>query len=172
MDFIYYLFFTENSLKILKLILMVGLILSSLSNVSILKNILDKDQTLTSLENKPEFIAIHTVDELNNFIASNTSKAVMLDFYADWCIACLEFEKFTFTDVEVGKLMEQYVLLKVDVTKNTEAHKKLLKEFELFGPPAIIFFDSSGNEIRQIRTIGFKNAEEFKKILQIGLKNE
>jgi len=47
-----------------------------------------------------------------------------------------------------------------------------LKEFELFGPPAIIFFDSSGNEIRQIRTIGFKNAEEFKKILQIGLKNE
>jgi thiol:disulfide interchange protein DsbD len=58
------------------------------------------------------------------------------------------------------------------VTKNTEAHKKLLKEFELFGPPAIIFFDSSGNEIRQIRTIGFKNAEEFKKILQIGLKNE
>lgn len=170
--FIYYLFFTENSLKILKLILMVGLILSSLSNVSILKNILDKEQTSMSLENKPEFIAIHTVDELNNFIASNTSKAVMLDFYADWCIACLEFEKFTFTDVEVGKLMEQYVLLKVDVTKNTEAHKKLLKEFELFGPPAIIFFDSSGNEIRQIRTIGFKNAEEFKKILQIGLKNE
>ena len=131
-----------------------------------------KDQDSLSIENKPKFIAINTVDELDNVITSNTSKPLMLDFYADWCIACLEFEKFTFTDTQVKKLMEQYTLLKVDVTNNTDDHKILMKKFELFGPPAIIFFNSSGNEIRQIRTIGFKNAKEFKKILQIGLSNE
>ena len=170
--FIYYLFFTSSNFKSLKVILVIGLILSTLSNMIILKNILMKDQDSLSIENKPKFIAINTVDELDNVITSNTSKPLMLDFYADWCIACLEFEKFTFTDTQVKKLMEQYTLLKVDVTNNTDDHKILMKKFELFGPPAIIFFNSSGNEIRQIRTIGFKNAKEFKKILQIGLSNE
>ena len=170
--FIYYLFFTSSNFKSFKVILIIGLIFSTLSNVIILKNILMNDQDLVSIENKPKFIAINTIDELDNVITSNTSKPLMLDFYADWCIACLEFEKFTFTDTEVKKLMEQYTLLKVDVTNNTDDHKILMKKFELFGPPAIIFFNSSGNEIRQIRTIGFKNAKEFKKILQIGLSNE
>jgi thiol:disulfide interchange protein DsbD len=96
----------------------------------------------------------------------------MLDFYADWCITCLEFEKFTFTNEQVRALMNEYVLLKVDVTNNTGSHKKLMREFEIFGPPAIIFFNSSGSEIRRIRTIGFKNAKDFKKILRIGLKHE
>lgn len=170
--FIYYLFFTSSNFKSFKVILIIGLIFSTLSNVIILKNILMNDQDLVSIENKPKFIAINTIDELDNVITSNTSKPLMLDFYADWCIACLEFEKFTFTDTEVKKLMEQYTLLKVDVTNNTDDHKILMKKFELFGPPAIIFFNSSGNEMRQIRTIGFKNAKEFKKILQIGLSNE
>ena len=61
---------------------------------------------LLSLEEKPEFITINSVDELNNIIASNETKPIMLDFYADWCVACLEFEKFTFTDKEVRAIDE------------------------------------------------------------------
>ena len=159
--FIYYLFFTSNNFKSLKVILIIGLILSTLSNMIILKNILMNDQDSISIENKPKFIAINTVDELDNFITSNSSKPIMLDFYADWCIACLEFEKFTFTDTEVKELMGQYTLLKVDVTNNTDDHKILMKKFELFGPPAIIFFNSASNEIRQIRTIGFKKCRRI-----------
>ena len=93
----------------------------------------------------------------------------IIDFYADWCVACLEFEKFTFTDKEVKAIMKQYILLKADVTNNNLNDKELMKKFNIFGPPAIIFFNSAGVEIRQIRTIGFKNPKEFKKILQIGL---
>ncbi len=99
----------------------------------------------------------------------NSEQPVLIDFYADWCVACLEFEKFTFTDKEVKAIMKQYILLKADVTNNNLNDKELMKKFNIFGPPAIIFFNNSGVEIRQIRTIGFKNAKEFKKILQIGL---
>lgn len=164
----YYLFFTENKIAILKIVLILGLLFSALFNIYHTKNYIDKDINLSSNE-KPEFIAITSVDQLNNIIASNKAKPIMLDFYADWCVACLEFEKFTFTDKEVNALMKQYILLKADVTGNNLNDKALMKEFNIFGPPAILFFDNAGNEVRQIRTIGFKNPKEFKKILQIGL---
>jgi len=170
--FIYYLFFTKNKIALVKIVLIASFLLSLFSNTFLAKNLLDKDKDLISFKSKPNFIVINTVDELNNLISTNNKKPIMLDFYADWCITCLEFEKFTFTNEQVRALMNEYVLLKVDVTNNTESHKKLMREFEIFGPPAIIFFNSSGSEIRRIRTIGFKNAKDFKKILRIGLKHE
>ena len=89
----------------------------------------------------------------------------MLDFYADWCVACLEYEKFTFNSPKVVSLLDKFELLQVDVTKNNKEHQILLQEFNLFGPPGIIFFDSEGIEIKELRTIGFKNATEFSSIL-------
>ena len=164
----YYLFFTENKIAIFKIVLILGLLISFLFNIFHTKNYIEKDMGLT-LDNKPEFIAINSLDQLNNIIASNKEKPIMLDFYADWCVACLEFEKFTFTDKEVSTLMEQYILLKADVTENNQNDKVLMKRFNIFGPPAILFFNNSGDEVKQIRTIGFKNSKDFKKILQIGL---
>jgi thiol:disulfide interchange protein DsbD len=164
----YYLFFTENKIAILKIVLILGLLFSVCFNIYHTKNYIDKDINLSSNE-KPEFIVINSVEQLDNIIASNKAKPIMLDFYADWCVACLEFEKFTFTDKEVNALMKQYILLKADVTGNNVNDKALMKEFNIFGPPAILFFDNAGNEVRKIRTIGFKNPKEFKKILQIGL---
>ena len=164
----YYLFFTENKIAIFKIVLILGLLISFLFNIFHTKNYIEKDMGLT-LDNKPEFIAINSLDQLNNIIASNKEKPIMLDFYADWCVACLEFEKFTFTDKEVNTLMQQYILLKADVTENNQNDKELMKRFNIFGPPAILFFNNSGDEVKQIRTIGFKNPKDFKKILQIGL---
>ena len=164
----YYLFFTENKIAIFKIVLILGLLISFLFNIFHTKNYIEKDMGLT-LDNKPEFIAINSLDQLNNIIASNKEKPIMLDFYADWCVACLEFEKFTFTDKEVSTLMEQYILLKADVTENNQNDKELMKRFNIYGPPAILFFNNSGDEVKQIRTIGFKNPKDFKKILQIGL---
>jgi thiol:disulfide interchange protein DsbD len=164
----YYLFFTENKIAIFKIVLILGLLISFLFNIFHTKNYIEKDMGLT-LDNKPEFIAINSLDQLNNIIASNNEKPIMLDFYADWCVACLEFEKFTFTDKEVSALMQQYILLKADVTENNQNDKELMKRFNIFGPPAILFFNNSGDEVKQIRTIGFKNSKDFKKILQIGL---
>ena len=164
----YYLFFTENKIAILKIVLILGLLFSVCFNIYHTKNYIDKDINLSSNE-KPKFIVINSVEQLDNIIASNKAKPVMLDFYADWCVACLEFEKFTFTDKEVNTLMQQYILLKADVTENNQNDKELMKRFNIFGPPAILFFNNSGDEVKQIRTIGFKNPKDFKKILQIGL---
>ena len=122
----YYLFFTENKIAILKIVLILGLLFSVCFNIYHTKNYIDKDINLSSNE-KPEFIAINSVDQLNNIIASNKAKPIMLDFYADWCVACLEFEKFTFTDKEVNALMQQYILLKADVTENNQNDKALMK---------------------------------------------
>lgn len=107
------------------------------------------------------FNRVKSVAELDNAIKAANGKFVMLDFYADWCTSCKEMEKLTFTDNNVKAALANTVLLQADVTDNTEDDQALLKRFGLFGPPGIIFFDKTGNEIRAIRTIGFQNAQRF-----------
>jgi thiol:disulfide interchange protein DsbD len=115
---------------------------------------------------KTEFKKIKTVEELDQALASAGGKIVMLDFYADWCVSCIEMEKLTFTDPKVKLVMDQMLLLQADVTANDADDKALLKRFGLFGPPGIIFFGREGQEILQARVIGFKTADYFLKLLQ------
>jgi thiol:disulfide interchange protein DsbD len=86
---------------------------------------------------------------------------VMLDFYADWCVACKEFEQFTFIDPRVQKLLQNAVLLQADVTQNGPDDTALLSRFGLFGPPGIIFYDPQGNEIPAATVIGYQDADKF-----------
>src|SRR5690625_4816847 len=112
-----------------------------------------------------QFERIETVDELEAALA-NTTQPVMLDFYADWCVSCIEMERFTFTDPVVAQQMQQMLLLQVDVTDHTEDDRALLKRFNLFGPPGIIFFDSQGQELADPRVIGFMAADQFSQVLE------
>lgn len=91
----------------------------------------------------------------------NSARPVMLDFYADWCVACKEFERFTFTDDAVRRKMSGLTLLRVDVTANNENDKALLRKYTLFGPPAMLFFAPSGAELPGSRVIGFQDARSF-----------
>lgn len=109
---------------------------------------------------KSGFVQVASVAELDNLLA-NTSKPVMLDFYADWCVSCIEMEKFTFTDPAVAQKMQNLVLVQADVTRNTPDDRALLKRFNLFGPPGIIFFDAEGRQLEQPRVVGFMNAQDF-----------
>lgn len=93
--------------------------------------------------------------------AASEGKPVMLDFYADWCVSCKEMEAFTFSDGSVQKSLDNFVMLQADVTKNDEQDKALLKELGLFGPPAILFYDPSGNELQNYRVVGFMAAAKF-----------
>ena len=110
---------------------------------------------------KTAFTRIHSVAELEQAIAAAQRRPVMLDFYADWCVACLEMEKLTFTDPAVRARMQDIVLLQADVTANTADDKALLKQFSLFGPPGIIFFSSEGQVLHTPRVIGFQSPEKF-----------
>ncbi len=83
---------------------------------------------------------------------------VMLDFWADWCVSCKEMDNFTFTDPQVRARLQRLHLLRADVTANTPADQALLKRFQLFGPPGIIFF-RDGREVG--RVVGDENARAF-----------
>jgi thiol:disulfide interchange protein DsbD len=107
------------------------------------------------------FRRVKSVAELDAVLASNQGRAVMLDFYADWCVSCKEMEKFTFSDPRVRASLENMLVLQADVTANDEDDKALLKRFDLFGPPGIIFFNDRGRELPDARVIGYQDAARF-----------
>jgi len=94
------------------------------------------------------------------------SRPVLLDFYADWCISCKEMERLTFADPKVAERMGKMLLLQVDVTADSDEDKALLKRFDLFGPPGIIFFNAKGQEIQNLRVVGFQSPEQFLDVLR------
>jgi len=93
--------------------------------------------------------------------ASLAGKYVMLDFYADWCIECIRMESNTFPRPEVKAALENVILLQADVTQNDDVDKALLNHFGIYGPPAILFFDRSGEEIMPYRLFGYAGPEKF-----------
>jgi thiol:disulfide interchange protein DsbD len=107
------------------------------------------------------FTRIRSITELDRILADTGGKTVMLDFYADWCVACKEMEKLTFIEPAIQQRLENTILIQADVTANNEQDKALLKRFGLFGPPGIIFFDRHGREISGGRVIGFQDADRF-----------
>lgn len=117
---------------------------------------------------EPAFVAVQSSAELDH-ILSNTDKPVMLDFYADWCVSCIEMERFTFSDPAVAQRMGQFTLVQADVTRNLPEHRELLKRFNLFGPPGIIFFDRNGSVLADARVVGFQDAERFGAVLDQAL---
>ncbi len=110
---------------------------------------------------QPDFQVIKTVADLEQQLAAAGPRPVMLDFYADWCFYCKEMERHTFTDPTVQAQLQQAVLLKADVTAYDAEDRALLNYFNLIGPPAILFFDSSGQEQPAHRVVGFMTAEAF-----------
>jgi len=116
-----------------------------------------------------KFLRVSSTAELDEKLRA-PGRPAMLDFYADWCVSCKEMESFTFSDARVKAKLDEMLLLQADVTANTEADKQLLKRFSLFGPPAIIFFDAQGREIKGLRVIGYQNAERFLQALDSAVR--
>ncbi|ENO0300365.1 protein-disulfide reductase DsbD [Enterobacter asburiae] len=107
------------------------------------------------------FTQIKNVDELNSALAEAKGKAVMLDLYADWCVACKEFEKYTFSDPQVQSVLKETVLLQANVTANNAQDKALLKQLNVLGLPTILFFNQQGQEQPEQRVTGFMDAAAF-----------
>lgn len=112
-----------------------------------------------------EFTRIQSNNELQHRIKTS-GRPSLLEFYADWCANCREMEKITFTDSRVQTQLRQFNVLRADVTDNNLNHRALLKQFGLYGPPAIIFFDENGDEIQALRMIGYQSPSTFLKKLE------
>lgn len=116
-----------------------------------------------SAEREPAHLAFKRINNLSELETqlSNTQQPVMLDFYADWCVDCKIMENTTFRDPAVMAAMDDYLLLQLDMTDNTDAHKEMLKALQVYGPPTMLFFNASGQELRDYRLIGYIQADKL-----------
>jgi len=91
------------------------------------------------------------------------NKIMMMDTYADWCVACKELDKYTFSTLEVSEKLKNFILVKLDFTKKDEANEALRKSLGVIGMPTVIFFNPDGSEIK--RFSGFKKKDEFLEVI-------
>lgn len=117
------------------------------------------------------FKAIKSESDLDSVLvqAKKTGQSVMLDFYADWCISCKEMEETTFKDSAVKAALADSISIQADVTANDDTDNLLLKRFNIIGPPAILFFDPSGKELKVSRVVGYTPADKFSKHVEKAL---
>ncbi|MBL0709175.1 MAG: protein-disulfide reductase DsbD [Sulfurimonas sp.] len=108
-----------------------------------------------------KFLKVTSIKELDELLVKHKGKKIMLDFYADWCTSCKELEEVTFVDARVKAKMSEFILVKADITKNSQENRKLSKKYGVFGPPAILFFDENIKVKRAKTIIGFIEADEF-----------
>ncbi len=108
-----------------------------------------------------EFKVVTSIDELNIELEKNKGKKIMLDFSADWCTSCKELEEVTFANSDVKSKLSDFILIRADVTENSDNNKALSQKYGVFGPPALIFFDQDLNVKSSKTIIGFIEPEEF-----------
>lgn len=100
-----------------------------------------------------------TMEELNTLLESD--KPVMIDVYAEWCIPCKEMDQFTFPDPAVVQLSEQFTNIKIDLTRQSGAFEvAAMEKYTIRGVPTYIFIQA-GEELAQLRSTGFENAEDY-----------
>lgn len=154
---------------ILGVVLFVGAISGATNPLNPLEKFTSSKMTQVSDE-KLIFKKVKNIQELELAI-KNSNKPVMLDFWASWCISCKELEEITFQDEQVINKLQEFTLLKADVTENNDEDKVLQKKFGVVGPPALIFWDKDKNEIQASRIIGYKNPKDFLEIINKNFQN-
>ncbi len=148
------------------------LLIMAMISVKPLQNWLwNEDAAKSAVENsavlaQSQFKRIGSYQELQQALQTNPKAVAMLDLYADWCVACKEFEKYTFSNGQVQNAFQDVLLLQADMTQNSPQNAELMKQLEVLGLPTIIFFDNQGNEISNTRITGFMNAEQFLPFIQ------
>jgi len=141
-------------------------VLQPLSNISVTgASTMNKGETAASSHASLPFQRVKTITELEQQIQQSKDKYIMVRFHADWCVSCKEMDRFTFSDTKVQSRLKDVVLLEIDVTEGTSDDADLLKRFKLFGPPGILFIDRQGDDIPDIKIIGFLNKNDFLTVL-------
>ncbi|ATW42443.1 protein-disulfide reductase DsbD [Glaesserella parasuis] len=142
--------------KVFRLLVLATLVVASKPWLDLAWQPMPANQTQSN-----HFKRIHSLAELEQQLTANKGKKVMLDLYADWCVACKEFEKYTFVDPKVQAKLAEMAVLQIDMTKNSGENDELMKHFQVLGLPTILFFDEQGRELSQSRVTGFMQAGDF-----------
>jgi len=144
--------------------LFVGILSGSTDMIQPLKNFTQRSNIASS--STLNFQSIQSIDELDAILKDAKGKKIMLDFAAKWCTSCKELDEITFKDTAVINKLSDYVLIRADLTDNTQEEKALAKKYAIFGPPAILFFNENGTLREDKKVIGYKSPQEFLNIIQ------
>ncbi len=121
--------------------------------------------TASASTKKSAFVYVKNMNDFTEKLgeAKADSRAVLVDFYADWCLDCKRMDRTTFSDPTViAHLDENISSLKIDVTDpRNEFGREIRKRFGVFGPPAIVLLDAQGNLRSDLLTYGYLDVEEF-----------
>ncbi|MEN8107608.1 MAG: protein-disulfide reductase DsbD [Pseudomonadota bacterium] len=147
-------------------ILLIGAATGARDPLNPLRNITAGVSVSGTGEHASQHLAFERIKSVEDFNAalqqSNAAgKPVMLDFYADWCTYCIKMEDYTFSDSRVQAALSDVTILQADVTANDATDLALLNHFNLFAPPAMLFFGPDGQERRNYRLVGFMGADDF-----------
>ncbi|MCK3654489.1 protein-disulfide reductase DsbD [Pasteurellaceae bacterium Macca] len=145
------------SVKVLRILALLLLAVSAKPWTDLIFNTTESAKTHASVK----FERFQNLTELQQKLSQAKGKKVMVDLFAEWCVACKEFEKYTFSDPSVKSVLEGMVLLQVDMTKNSPENAELMKAYKVLGLPSILFFDENGNELPEARVTGFMPANQF-----------
>lgn len=148
-------------------LLFIGIMGGSVSMTKPLEFLKSSSAASSSVERSshPKFQKVSSVEELDELLAKNKGKNIMLDFSAEWCAVCKELDKKTFSNEAVKAKMSEFVLIQADLTQNGQKQKDLSKKYGVFGPPVIMFFDKNIEVIKSKTIVGFMPADEFLKHL-------
>ncbi|MDO4697186.1 MAG: protein-disulfide reductase DsbD [Pasteurellaceae bacterium] len=141
--------------KMLKALLFIGIILSGKPWTDLIW------PSPTQSNEVLQFERIQHLSDLQQKLSTSQGKKVMLDLYADWCVACKEFEKYTFSDPQVKAELKNMLILQIDMTRNSASNDEMMKQFQILGLPTILFFDEHGNELSHKRITGFMPSTTF-----------
>ncbi|MDX4025353.1 protein-disulfide reductase DsbD [Aliarcobacter skirrowii] len=172
---IYLKIYTHLISELIRLVITIIGVILLVGAISGATNVLKPLEKFTSnksfvKEDELKFIKIKNIKELEDAILKS-SKPIMLDFWATWCVSCKELDEITFKNDEVIKRLQNFTLLKVDVTQNSDDDKAIQKRFGVVGPPALIFWDENKQEVKSAKIVGYKNPKEFLEILDKNFKN-
>ncbi len=109
------------------------------------------------------FSSVKNNEELDQQLASarQAGRPVMIDFYADWCVDCIRILRTTFLDSRVQSALEDWLLVKVDVTDPGSTAEEIKARYGVFGPPATLYVDAAGNEMSSMRRYGYMKPDEL-----------
>ncbi len=139
-----------------------GVLSGSTSYTQPLKSFHISSQTTQNTSSKElEFQVVENLDQLDQLLEANKGKKIMIDFSAKWCTSCKELEEVTFRDEAVQKILKNFVLIRADVTQNSDAQKEMSKRYGVFGPPVMLFIDQNGKLLRSKTIVGFVEPREF-----------
>ena len=159
----------ENSLKkivaviffIYGTLLFIGSVSGAKDMLSPLEKFTANTAVVQTQSQELKFNVVTNLDQLDATLQQAKGKKVILDFAADWCTACKEYDATTFKDKDVMAKMDEFVLIRADITANTDAQKAISKRYGVFGPPVVLFFDKDGKLLENETVTGYKPAKEF-----------